>query len=66
MLTALLCDLEGAWTETATLPLQALRTRLHTQAVRERTQAQFDERISGRANGLLFKELFPQAIADQC
>ncbi|MBJ9974266.1 HAD-IA family hydrolase [Pseudomonas sp. S75] len=66
MLTALLFDLDGTLTDTDTLHLQAFRTLLHDHDGRELTQAQFDEQISGRSNGLLFKELFPQASADQC
>lgn len=63
MLTALLFDLDGTLTDTDTLHLQAFRTLLHDHDGRELTQEQFDTQISGRSNGLLFAELFPQADA---
>ncbi|WP_412460242.1 HAD family hydrolase [Pseudomonas sp. SC11] len=66
MLTALLFDLDGTLTDTDTLHLQAFRKLLHDHDGRELTQAQFNEQVSGRSNGLLFKELFPQADAAQC
>lgn len=65
MLTALLFDLDGTLTDTDTLHLQAFRTLLHDYDGRELSQAQFDARISGRSNGELFAELFPQADARQ-
>ncbi|WP_176518342.1 HAD family hydrolase, partial [Pseudomonas faucium] len=66
MLTALLFDLDGTLTDTDTLHLQAFRQLLHDYDGRELTQAQFDAQVSGRANGELFAELFPQASAAQC
>ncbi|AXO88036.1 HAD family hydrolase [Pseudomonas parafulva] len=66
MLTALLFDLDGTLTDTDTLHLQAFRKLLHDHDGRELTQTQFNEQVSGRSNGLLFKELFPQADAAQC
>ena len=72
MLTALLFDLDGTLTDTDTLHLQASRQLLHEQDGRELTQAQFDEQISGQANGELFARLFPdqspaqrQALAER-
>ncbi|BBH46348.1 HAD family hydrolase [Pseudomonas sp. KU43P] len=66
MLTALLFDLDGTLTDTDTLHLQAFRQLLHDYDGRELTQAQFDAQVSGRANGELFADLFPQASALQC
>ncbi|MFT0519193.1 HAD family hydrolase [Pseudomonas faucium] len=66
MLTALLFDLDGTLTDTDTLHLQAFRQLLHDYDGRELSQAQFDAQVSGRANGELFAELFPQASAAQC
>ncbi|QXI40562.1 HAD family hydrolase [Pseudomonas xantholysinigenes] len=66
MLTALLFDLDGTLTDTDTLHLQAFRQLLHEHDGRELTQEQFNTQISGRSNGLLFAELFPEADAAQC
>ncbi|HEK1768232.1 TPA: HAD-IA family hydrolase [Pseudomonas putida] len=66
MLTALLFDLDGTLTDTDTLHLQAFRKLLHDYDGRELTQEQFNAQVSGRSNGLLFKELFPQADAAEC
>ncbi|MFJ4109910.1 HAD family hydrolase [Pseudomonas sp. NPDC089758] len=66
MLTALLFDLDGTLTDTDTLHLQAFRQLLRDHDGRELTQAQFDAQISGRANGPLFAELFPNAGAQEC
>lgn len=63
MLTALLFDLDGTLTDTDTLHLQAFRQLLHDHDGRELTQEQFNTQVSGRSNGLLFAELFPQADA---
>jgi len=63
MLTALLFDLDGTLTDTDTLHLQAFRKLLHDHDGRELTQEQFNTQVSGRSNGLLFAELFPQADA---
>ncbi|MDH0303370.1 MULTISPECIES: HAD-IA family hydrolase [unclassified Pseudomonas] len=63
MLTALLFDLDGTLTDTDTLHLQAFRTLLHDHDGRELTQEQFDTQVSGRSNGLLFADLFPEADA---
>lgn len=65
MLTALLFDLDGTLTDTDTLHLQAFRQLLHDYDGRELTQEQFDLQVSGRSNGLLFADLFPQADAAQ-
>jgi len=65
MLTALLFDLDGTLTDTDTLHLQAFRRLLHDYDGRELTQEQFDLQVSGRSNGLLFADLFPQADAAQ-
>ncbi|UVK85448.1 HAD-IA family hydrolase [Pseudomonas sichuanensis] len=65
MLTALLFDLDGTLTDTDTLHLQAFRQLLHDYDGRELTQEQFDLQVSGRSNGLLFADLFPQADATQ-
>jgi HAD superfamily hydrolase (TIGR01509 family) len=65
MLTALLFDLDGTLTDTDTLHLQAFRQLLHDYDGRGLTQEQFDAQVSGRSNGLLFAELFPQADAAQ-
>ncbi|TLP65255.1 MULTISPECIES: HAD family hydrolase [Pseudomonas] len=65
MLTALLFDLDGTLTDTDTLHLQAFRKLLHDYDGRGLTQAQFNTQVSGRSNGLLFAELFPQADAQQ-
>ena len=65
MLTALLFDLDGTLTDTDTLHLQAFRQLLHEYDGRSLTQAEFDTQISGRSNGLLFAELFPEAGAAQ-
>ncbi|MDH0732717.1 HAD-IA family hydrolase [Pseudomonas sichuanensis] len=65
MLTALLFDLDGPLTDTDTLHLQAFRQLLHDYDGRELTQEQFDLQVSGRSNGLLFADLFPQADAAQ-
>ncbi|CAK15785.1 HAD family hydrolase [Pseudomonas entomophila] len=61
MLTALLFDLDGTLTDTDTLHLQAFRKLLHDHDGRALTQEQFDTQVSGRSNGLLFADLFPQA-----
>ncbi|MBI6944863.1 HAD-IA family hydrolase [Pseudomonas putida] len=61
MLTALLFDLDGTLTDTDTLHLQAFRQLLRDYDGRELTQAEFDAQVSGRANGQLFAELFPNA-----
>ena len=66
MLTALLFDLDGTLTDTDTLHLQAFRQLLREYDGRELTQAQFDAQVSGRANGELFAELFPQASPLEC
>ncbi|MDZ3991589.1 HAD family hydrolase [Pseudomonas sp. Teo4] len=66
MLTALLFDLDGTLTDTDTLHLQAFRQLLREHDGRELTQAQFDSQVSGRANGELFADLFPQATTAQC
>lgn len=63
MLTALLFDLDGTLTDTDTLHLQAFRKLLYDYDGRELTQEQFNIQVSGRSNGLLFAELFPQADA---
>ncbi|AUY31793.1 HAD-IA family hydrolase [Pseudomonas soli] len=63
MLTALLFDLDGTLTDTDTLHLQAFRKLLYDYDGRELTQEQFNTQVSGRSNGLLFAELFPQADA---
>ncbi|UPF01881.1 HAD-IA family hydrolase [Pseudomonas mosselii] len=63
MLTALLFDLDGTLTDTDTLHLEAFRKLLFDHDGRELTQEQFNTQVSGRANGLLFAELFPQADA---
>ena len=63
MLTALLFDLDGTLTDTDTLHLQAFRKLLHDHDGRELTQEQFNTQVSGRSNGLLFAELFPQVDA---
>lgn len=65
MLTALLFDLDGTLTDTDTLHLQAFRQLLREHDGRELTQAQFDSQVSGRANGELFADLFPQASTAQ-
>ena len=66
MLTALLFDLDGTLTDTDTLHLQAFRQLLRDHDGRELTQEQFNTQVSGRSNGLLFAELFPEADATQC
>ncbi|MFK0310762.1 HAD family hydrolase [Pseudomonas sp. NPDC090233] len=66
MLTALLFDLDGTLTDTDTLHLQAFRQLLREHDGRELTQAQFDAQVSGRANGPLFADLFPQASTVDC
>lgn len=66
MLKALLFDLDGTLTDTDTLHLQAFRQLLHEYDGRQLSQAQFASQVSGRANGALFKELFPQATSQQC
>ncbi|MBA1202748.1 HAD-IA family hydrolase [Pseudomonas capeferrum] len=59
MLTALLFDLDGTMTDTDTLHLQAFRQLLKDEDGRSLSQAEFNERISGRANAALFADLFP-------
>lgn len=66
MLNALLFDLDGTLTDTDTLHLQAFRQLLHEYDGRQLSQAQFDDQVSGQANGALFKALFPQATSQQC
>lgn len=66
MLTALLFDLDGTLTDTDTLHLQAFRQLLHEHDGRALSQAQFDAKISGRANNELFADLFVGASAEQC
>ncbi|MFG0634761.1 HAD family hydrolase [Pseudomonas sp. xss_2] len=66
MLNALLFDLDGTLTDTDTLHLQAFRQLLHEYDGRQLSQTQFDDQVSGRANGALFKALFPQATSQQC
>lgn len=63
MLTALLFDLDGTLTDTDTLHLQAFQ-RLLEEHGRTLSQAEFDAKVSGRANGELFAELFPQTSLD--
>ncbi|HKS12547.1 MAG TPA: HAD-IA family hydrolase [Pseudomonas sp.] len=64
MLNALLFDLDGTLTDTDTLHLQAFRHLLDEHG-RTLSQAEFDAQVSGRANGELFAELFPQSDPDQ-
>lgn len=72
MLTALLFDLDGTLTDTDTLHLQAFRDLLFEHDGRELSTAEFESKVSGRANQALFADLFPerspaerQALADR-
>ena len=72
MLTALLFDLDGTLTDTDTLHLQAFRDLLFEHDGRELSTAEFESKVSGRANQELFADLFPerspaerQALADR-
>ncbi|VVP70046.1 Phosphorylated carbohydrates phosphatase [Pseudomonas fluorescens] len=64
MLNALLFDLDGTLTDTDTLHLQAFR-HLMEEHGRTLSQAEFEAQVSGRANGELFAELFPQSSPEQ-
>ena len=64
MLNALLFDLDGTLTDTDTLHLQAFRHLMEEQG-RTLSQAEFESKVSGRANGELFAELFAQASPEQ-
>ena len=64
MLTALLFDLDGTLTDTDTLHLQAFRHLMEEQG-RTLSQAEFEAKVSGRANGELFAELFAQSSPEQ-
>lgn len=64
MLTALLFDLDGTLTDTDTLHLQAFRHLMEEQG-RTLSQAEFETKVSGRANGELFAELFAQSSPEQ-
>ncbi|AIR91180.1 HAD family hydrolase [Pseudomonas cremoricolorata] len=60
---ALLFDLDGTLTDTDTLHLQAFRELLHEHDGRHLSQAEFDAKVSGRANAALFADLFPALSA---
>ncbi|WP_028694095.1 HAD family hydrolase [Pseudomonas cremoricolorata] len=62
---ALLFDLDGTLTDTDTLHLQAFRELLHEHDGRQLSQAEFDAKVSGRANTELFADLFPALSAGQ-
>lgn len=66
MPTALLFDLDGTLTDTDTLHLQAFRDLLFEHDGRQLSQAEFDAKVSGRANTELFAELFPTLSPREC
>lgn len=64
MLNALLFDLDGTLTDTDTLHLQAFR-HLMEEHGRTLSQDEFEAKVSGRANGELFAELFAHLGPEQ-